>query len=123
MAGERPTPSRAGGVSWGAAGFPEWRAHRRSSRSRRTRSTTSRRSSRSGNDRLIAMVAVPMKPEHGPTLGRLLSPRWRGASPGARAAVIAAATGLLALVVAVALTLENASFSHGGSVPFSFAYR
>jgi hypothetical protein len=69
------------------------------------------------------MVAVPMKPEHGPTLGRLLSPRWRAASPGARAAVIAAATGLLALVVAVALTLENASFSHGGSVPFSFAYR
>jgi hypothetical protein len=69
------------------------------------------------------MVAVPMKPDYGPTLGRLLSPRWRAASPGARAAVMATAAGLLVLVVAVALTLENATFSRGGSVPFSFAYR
>jgi hypothetical protein len=69
------------------------------------------------------MVAVPMKPQYGPTLGRLLSPWWRAASPVARAAVIATATGMLALFIAVALTLENASFSHGGSVPFSFAYR
>ncbi|MCW3028922.1 MAG: hypothetical protein JWN81_2133 [Solirubrobacterales bacterium] len=69
------------------------------------------------------MVAVPMKPEYGPTLGRLLSPRWRAASPLARGVVIAAGLGLLALLVAVALTLENASFSHGGKLPFSFAYR
>jgi hypothetical protein len=69
------------------------------------------------------MVAVPMKPEYGPTLGRLLSPRWRAASPLARRAVIGAGMGLLLLVVAAVLTLENASFSHGGRLPFSFAYR
>jgi hypothetical protein len=69
------------------------------------------------------MVAVPMKPEYGPTLGRLLSPRWRAASPLARATVIAAVVGLLALLLGAALTLENASYSHGGTVPFSFAYR
>jgi hypothetical protein len=69
------------------------------------------------------MVAVPMKPEYGPTLGRLLAPRWRAASRLARGVVIAAAVGLLALLVGAALTLENASFSHGGKLPFSFAYR
>jgi hypothetical protein len=69
------------------------------------------------------MVAVPMKPEYGPTLGRLLSPHWRAASPLARALVIAAGVGLVALLVGVALTLENATFSHGGKLPFSFAYR
>jgi hypothetical protein len=69
------------------------------------------------------MVAVPMKPEYGPTLGRLLSPRWRAASALVRAAVIAAGLGLLALLISAALTLENASYAHGGKVPFSFAYR
>jgi hypothetical protein len=69
------------------------------------------------------MVAVPMKPGYGPTLGRLLAPRWRAASPLARAAVIAAGVGLLALLIGAALTLENATYSHGGKVPFSFAYR
>ena len=64
-----------------------------------------------------------MKPEYGPTLGRLLSPRWRAASPLARGAVIAFGVGLLALVLAVVLTLENATFSQGGKVPFSFSYR
>jgi hypothetical protein len=64
-----------------------------------------------------------MKPEYGPTLGRLLSPRWRAASPLARGVVVVGGVGLLALLVAVALTLENASFSHGGKLPFSFAYR
>ena len=34
-----------------------------------------------------------MKPEYGPTLGRLLSPRWRAASPLVRWAVIAAGCG------------------------------
>ena len=37
--------------------------------------------------------------------------------------MIAAGVGLLALIVAAALTLENATFSHGGRVPFSFSYR
>jgi hypothetical protein len=69
------------------------------------------------------MAAVPMKREYGPTLGRLLSPRWRAASPLVRRVVIAAGVGLLVLAVAVVLTLENATFSHGGRVPFGFAYR
>jgi hypothetical protein len=69
------------------------------------------------------MVGVPIKPEYGPTLGRLLTPAWRTASGPARGLVIAALGGLLALVIAAALTLENARFSHGGRVPFSFSYR
>jgi hypothetical protein len=69
------------------------------------------------------MVAVPIKPEYGPTLGRLLSPRWRTASRLTRGAVVAALVGLLVLVVAAFLTLENAKFSHGGKLPFSFSYR
>jgi len=69
------------------------------------------------------MAAVRMKPQYGPTLGALLSPRWRAASPLARGLVIAACVGLLALLIGAGLTLENASYSHGGRVPFSFSYR
>ena len=69
------------------------------------------------------MAAVPIKPEYGPTLGRVLSPRWRAASPLTRGLVRAALIGLLALAVGAFLTLENAHFSHGGKVPFSFSYR
>lgn len=64
-----------------------------------------------------------MRPDYGPTLGRLLAPRWRVAPRLARAAVIAAGVAFLALAAAVALTLENAHYSRGGSVPFSFSYR
>ena len=56
------------------------RARRRWSPSRPSRATTSKRCSRSGSRRPRAMGAVPIKPEYGPTLGRLLSPRWRAAS-------------------------------------------
>jgi hypothetical protein len=69
------------------------------------------------------MVAVPMKPEYGPTLGRLLAPRWHAASRPTRWAVSVAGVALLVAVLAAVLTLENASYSHGGSVPFSFSYR
>jgi hypothetical protein len=69
------------------------------------------------------MVAVPMKPEYGPTLGRLLSPWWRRVSRLVRAAVIGGGVAFLALLVGLALTLENAQYSHGGPVPFSFSYR
>lgn len=69
------------------------------------------------------MVAVPIKPEYGPTLGRLLSPRWRAASPLIRGIVVALMIGLPALAIGAFLTLENAHFSHGGKVPFSFSYR
>jgi hypothetical protein len=69
------------------------------------------------------MAAVPMKPEYGPTLGRLLAPRWQAASRVARAATVAAGALVVLVVVGAALTLENASYSHGGRVPFSFSYR
>jgi hypothetical protein len=69
------------------------------------------------------MAAVPVKPEYGPTLGRLLSPRWRRAGKATRAAVIAVAVALLGLIAAIVLTLEPASYSHGGSFPFSFTYK
>src|SRR5713226_7089825 len=69
------------------------------------------------------MAAVPIKPDYGPTLGRLLSARWRRASAPAHALVVAACAAAIALVIAAVLTLENATYSHGGHVPFSFAYR
>ncbi len=69
------------------------------------------------------MAAAAMKPEYGPTLGRLLAPRWHAASKLARAAVVGAGVGLVALLAAVGLTLANTTYSHGGPVPFSFSYR
>ena len=69
------------------------------------------------------MAAVRMKPEYGPTLGQLLAPRWRRAPRAARWAAICAGVALAALALAAALTLESPTFSHGGSVPFSFSYR
>ncbi len=69
------------------------------------------------------MAAAAMKPEYGPTLGRLLAPRWHAASRLARTAAIVAGVAAVVALVAVALTLENATYSHGGSVPFSFSYR
>jgi len=67
--------------------------------------------------------ALAIKREYGPTLGQLLSPRWRPASRTTRALVMAAAAGLLVLALALALALENAHYSRGGEVPFSFSYR
>ena len=49
------------------------------------------------------MPAVPIKPEYGPTLGSLLSPRWRALPAAARRAATAA--GVLLAVGAVALVL------------------
>jgi hypothetical protein len=69
------------------------------------------------------MASIPLKPEYGPTLGELLAPRWHAASRLARAIVIAAGVGLLALVVGGGLTLDNAHYSQGGATPFSFSYR
>ena len=71
----------------------------------------------------LEMTAASMKREYGPTLGHLLAPRWRAASGLLRGAVIATAVGLVAVLVAAGLTLENAHYSHGGRVPFSFSYR
>jgi hypothetical protein len=69
------------------------------------------------------MAAVPIKPEYGPTLGRLLSPRWRASSPRVRRTVTVALAALLALALGGALSLLNAKYSHGGKVPFGFSYR
>jgi len=69
------------------------------------------------------MASIPLKPQYGPTLGRLLAPRGRAASRPARAAVTAAGVLLAMLVVAAALSLLDASYSHGGSLAFSFRYR
>jgi hypothetical protein len=69
------------------------------------------------------MAAVPIKPEYGPTLGRLLSRRWRAATSLMRVAVIVSGVVLSALILAAALTLVDARFSQGGRVPFSFSYR
>jgi hypothetical protein len=69
------------------------------------------------------MVALPMKPEYGPTLGRLLAPRWSVAPRRVRLAAIAICVGLVVVLIGAGLTLENAHYSHGGPVPFSFAYR
>jgi len=67
--------------------------------------------------------ALPIKRDYGPTLGQLLSPRWRAASRTTRALATAAAAGLLVLALALPLALENAHYSRGGEVPFSFSYR
>jgi hypothetical protein len=69
------------------------------------------------------MATVPLKPQYGPTLGRLLAPRWHAAGGVVRGAVIAAGIGLVALAVGALLTLEPAKISHGGAVPFHFSYR
>lgn len=64
-----------------------------------------------------------MKPEYGPTLGRLLAPRWNALSRPVQALAAAAGVGLVVILVGAGLTLWNSSFSHGGRVPFSFSYR
>jgi hypothetical protein len=64
-----------------------------------------------------------MKPEYGPTLGRVLEPRWRAASRWLRAVVVACGTALVALAIGAVLTLEPARYSHGGSFAFGFSYR
>jgi hypothetical protein len=69
------------------------------------------------------MPPLPLKPQYGPTLGRLLEPRWRSAAPAVRAAAVTAGVVLLALAVGGALTLLNASYTHGGRVPFAFKYK
>lgn len=69
------------------------------------------------------MASVPLRPQYGPTLGKLLEPRWRSARPAVRALLIAAGVGLLALAVGAVLTLLDSSYSHGGRVPFSFKYK
>jgi hypothetical protein len=69
------------------------------------------------------MTSIPLKPQYGPTLGRLLEPRWRAAPKMVRVVVVGIALALVALAVGGALTLLDARYSHGGRVPFSFSYK
>jgi hypothetical protein len=69
------------------------------------------------------MASIPLKPQYGPTLGKLLEPRWRSMAPSARVGTIALGAGLLVLVVGVVLSLLDAGYTHGGRMPFSFKYR
>jgi hypothetical protein len=68
-------------------------------------------------------ASVPLKPQYGPTLGKLLKPRWRSAAPAVRVMVVALGAGLLALAVGAVLMLLDSSYSHAGRVPFSFKYK
>ncbi len=69
------------------------------------------------------LPAVPIKPAYGPTLGRLLSPWWHSTSALVRAITLVLVAAVIALALGAFLTLENAHYSHGGSVPFHFSYR
>ncbi|HTA14407.1 MAG TPA: hypothetical protein VK781_06065 [Solirubrobacteraceae bacterium] len=69
------------------------------------------------------MAAVPLKPQYGPTLGRLLEPRWRSASPMVRRSLTVAGIGLCVLAIVAVLMQLDASYSHGGRMPFGFKYR
>lgn len=69
------------------------------------------------------MPSLPLKPEYGPTLGRLLEPRWRAASRVTRIVAIALCVALVLVAAGAVLTLLDASYSQGGRVPFSFKYK
>jgi hypothetical protein len=69
------------------------------------------------------MASIPLKPQYGPTLGRLLEPRWRAARPVTRGLAIAAGAALSIALIAAVLSLLDAGYSHGGAVPFRFRYR
>jgi hypothetical protein len=69
------------------------------------------------------VASIPIRPQYGPTLGRVLSPWWRAANPLTRVVVRVALAAAAAFAIGLALTLLNAHFSVGGRVPFSFAYR
>ncbi len=71
----------------------------------------------------VRALALPLKSEYRPTLGELLAPRWRRASALWRVLVVAAAAALAVALVTVVLTAQSPTVSHGGPVPFSFAYR
>jgi hypothetical protein len=70
------------------------------------------------------MAALPLKPEYGPTLGQILSPRWRRVPRAVRALVWLAVVALLGIVVAGVLRFEPATISYGGGpVNFHFSYK
>lgn len=71
----------------------------------------------------MVVGTVPLKPQYGPTLGRLLAPRWHAASRAVRGLVIAAGGGLAVVAITAVFVLWPATYSHGGPAPFHFSYR
>jgi hypothetical protein len=69
------------------------------------------------------MAAVPMKPEYGPTLGRLLAPWWNATRRSVRIMIMLGGALLVAALIGLTLTLLNAHYSQGGPMPFSFSYK
>jgi hypothetical protein len=66
---------------------------------------------------------VALKPEYGPTLAQLAAPRWRRASSRTRWIAALLAVAAVAAILAIILALRSATITHGGHVPFSFAYK
>ena len=77
---------------------------------------------RAAPHRLVAMPAVPLRSEYGPTLGELLAPRWRRASWAARGSILAVGVFLVVVAAGAVARLEPPRLSHSGAVPFSFRY-
>lgn len=71
----------------------------------------------------MTVRAIPVKPEYGPTLGRLLGPRWHASSGFRKALAVAAGVLVVALAVGATLTLLPARYSQGGPLPFHFTYK
>ncbi|HUN78531.1 MAG TPA: hypothetical protein VMU32_06395 [Solirubrobacteraceae bacterium] len=69
------------------------------------------------------MPALPLRDEYRPTLPELLGPHWRRLSRARRLPVLFAGTLLLAILLGAVLTLLPPTYSHAGTVSFSFGYR
>jgi hypothetical protein len=72
---------------------------------------------------MSALAGARVREQYGPSMARLLAPRWRATSRMVRAALVSLVVLAVGLLAALGLTLENASFSRGGEVPFGFEYR
>ncbi len=70
------------------------------------------------------MRSPAVRAQFAPTLPELLAPRWRGASPGARRRVLAAAIGvfLAAAAVAVLYPRDGWVLYHGRTISFNLRY-
>lgn len=66
---------------------------------------------------------MALKAQYGPTLVELVAPRWRRASIRSRWIAAIGVAVLAGAILAAVLTLQSATISHGGPVPFSFAYK
>ena len=69
------------------------------------------------------MSALPLKSQYRPSLGELVGPRWRRWSALQRGLVLGLAVLVVGIAFAVALTVQDAAYSRGGTAPFSFRYR